>query len=108
MVVNDNDSVLDPHTIKWKRLNKKNFPYQLNSGKVTTTRWESSNFNFRNKYSVYLHDTNVRWRFGNSYRAISHGCIRVKEWDKLANYLVRNDTLRLNSAGFNKGIYSQG
>ena len=27
--------------------------------------------------------------FGNSYRAISHGCVRVKEWDKLANYLVR-------------------
>jgi murein L,D-transpeptidase YcbB/YkuD len=37
----------------------------------------------------------VRWMFGKSYRAISHGCIRVKEWEKLANYLVRNDTLRI-------------
>jgi murein L,D-transpeptidase YcbB/YkuD len=30
--------------------------------------------------------------FGKSYRAISHGCVRVKEWDKLANFLVRHDT----------------
>jgi murein L,D-transpeptidase YcbB/YkuD len=31
--------------------------------------------------------------FSKSYRAISHGCIRVKEWDKLAHYLVRKDSL---------------
>ena len=29
MVVDDNDSVLDPHKINWKRLNKTHFPYQL-------------------------------------------------------------------------------
>jgi L,D-transpeptidase YcbB len=95
MVVDENDSVLDPHTIHWKRLNKKNFPYQLKQREGDDNSLGVIKFNFRNKYSVYLHDTNVRWRFGNSYRAISHGCIRVKEWDKLANYLVRNDTLRI-------------
>jgi L,D-transpeptidase YcbB len=92
MVVNDEDSVLDPKTINWYKLNKKHFPYQLKQRQGDDNSLGVIKFNFRNKYSVYLHDTNVRWMFGKSYRAISHGCIRVKEWDKLANYLVRYDS----------------
>jgi murein L,D-transpeptidase YcbB/YkuD len=92
MVVNDEDSVLDPHTINWSKLNKTHFPYQLKQRQGDDNSLGVIKFNFRNKYSVYLHDTNVRWMFSKSYRAISHGCVRVKEWDKLANYLVRNDS----------------
>ena len=95
MVVNEEDSVIDPTTINWHKLNKKHFPYQLKQRQGDDNSLGVIKFNFRNKYSVYLHDTNVRWMFSKSYRAISHGCIRVKEWDKLANYLVRNDTLRI-------------
>jgi L,D-transpeptidase YcbB len=92
MVIDENDSVIDPHTINWYRLSKTHFPYQLKQRQGDDNSLGVIKFNFRNKYSVYLHDTNVRWMFGKSYRAISHGCIRVKEWDKLANYLVRNDS----------------
>ena len=95
MVVNEEDSVIDPTTINWLKLNKKHFPYQLKQRQGDDNSLGVIKFNFRNKYSVYLHDTNVRWMFGKSYRAISHGCIRVKEWDKLANYLVRHDSLRI-------------
>jgi L,D-transpeptidase YcbB len=93
MVVDDNDSVIDPRTINWYKLNEKHFPYQLKQRQGDDNSLGVIKFNFRNKYSVYLHDTNVRWMFGKSFRAISHGCIRVKEWDKLANYLVRKDSL---------------
>jgi murein L,D-transpeptidase YcbB/YkuD len=92
MVVNDEDSVVDPHKIHWRRFNKNNFPYRIKQREGDDNSLGVIKFNFRNKYSVYLHDTNVRWMFGKSYRAISHGCVRVKEWDKLADYLVRNDT----------------
>jgi L,D-transpeptidase YcbB len=92
MVVNDEDSVLDPHTINWYKLNKNHFPYQLKQRQGDDNSLGVIKFNFRNKYSVYLHDTNVRWMFSKSYRAISHGCVRVKEWDKLADYLVHSDT----------------
>jgi murein L,D-transpeptidase YcbB/YkuD len=92
MVVNDEDSVLDPHLINWNKLDKTHFPYQLKQRQGDDNSLGVIKFNFRNKYSVYLHDTNVRWMFSKSYRAISHGCVRVKEWDKLANYLVRNDS----------------
>jgi murein L,D-transpeptidase YcbB/YkuD len=93
MVVDDNDSVINPRTINWYKLNKTHFPYQLKQREGDDNSLGVIKFNFRNKYNVYIHDTNVRWMFSKSYRAISHGCVRVKEWDKLANYLVRNDTL---------------
>ncbi len=48
-------------------------------------------FNFPNKYAVYLHDTNQRYLFGTSVRTLSHGCVRVQEWQKLAIYIIRND-----------------
>ena len=48
-------------------------------------------FNFSNKYAVYLHDTNQRYYFGLDSRAISHGCVRVQEWEKIANYILKDD-----------------
>ncbi|WP_271200818.1 L,D-transpeptidase family protein [Methylopila turkensis] len=34
-------------------------------------------FMFPNNHSVYLHDTPSRKLFGNDFRALSHGCVRV-------------------------------
>ena len=97
MVVDRNDSVLDPRKINWYKLNKNHFPYEIKQREGDDNSLGVIKFNFRNKYSVYLHDTNVRWMFGKSYRAISHGCVRVQEWKKFANFLVRNDTLKYPS-----------
>jgi murein L,D-transpeptidase YcbB/YkuD len=47
-------------------------------------------FLFPNSYSIYLHDTPSKSLFGESSRAFSHGCIRVMEPTKLANFLLRN------------------
>lgn len=94
MVVDDNDSVRDPAKINWRRLNKNNFPYQIKQRQGDDNSLGVMKFNFRNKYDVYLHDTNVRWMFDKKFRALSHGCVRVKEWRKLAAFLTRNDTMR--------------
>ena len=94
MVVDDNDSVRDPMKINWARLNKNNFPYQIKQRQGDDNSLGVMKFNFRNKYDVYLHDTNVRWMFDNKFRALSHGCVRVKEWRKLSAFLIRNDTNR--------------
>ena len=94
MVVDDNDSVRDPTKINWRRLNKNNFPYQIKQRQGDDNSLGVMKFNFRNKYDVYLHDTNVRWMFDKSYRALSHGCVRVKEWRKLSDFLIRKDTMR--------------
>jgi murein L,D-transpeptidase YcbB/YkuD len=94
MVVDDNDSIRDPSKINWKRLNKHNFPYQLKQRQGDDNSLGVMKFNFRNKYDVYLHDTNVRWMFDKNFRALSHGCVRVKEWRKLSTFLIRKDTMR--------------
>ena len=94
MVVDANDSVRDPMKINWARLNKNNFPYQIKQRQGDDNSLGVMKFNFRNKYDVYLHDTNVRWMFDKSFRALSHGCVRVQQWRKLSNFLIRNDTMR--------------
>jgi len=45
-------------------------------------------FNFRNGFSVYLHDTNHREYFKKPYRALSSGCVRVQDPLKLAGYVL--------------------
>jgi L,D-transpeptidase YcbB len=47
-------------------------------------------FMFPNNYHIYLHDTPSKGLFGETKRAFSHGCIRVENPKKLANYLLRN------------------
>ena len=48
-------------------------------------------FLFPNSYNIYLHDTPVKSLFGETSRAFSHGCIRVMEPVKLANFLLKSD-----------------
>jgi L,D-transpeptidase YcbB len=49
-------------------------------------------FLFPNSYDIYFHDTPERSLFGANDRSYSHGCIRVGEPAKLAQYLLRKDT----------------
>lgn len=86
MVVDKNDSIIDPATIDWSKLSKKRFPYLLKQRQGDDNSLGVLKFNFVNKYSVYLHDTNARWLFGKTSRALSHGCVRVKEWEKLSHF----------------------
>lgn len=59
-------------------------------------------FLFPNSYNIYLHDTPAKSLFGESTRAFSHGCIRVEQAKKLAQFLLRNDsnwdTTKINKA----------
>lgn len=48
-------------------------------------------FLFPNSYNIYLHDTPAKSLFNESERAFSHGCIRVSEPFKLAQFLLRNN-----------------
>ena len=49
-------------------------------------------FLFPNSYNIYLHDTPPKNLFNESKRAFSHGCIRLSEQKKLAEYLLRDDS----------------
>ncbi|HEY6993405.1 MAG TPA: L,D-transpeptidase family protein [Xanthobacteraceae bacterium] len=45
-------------------------------------------FNFRNRFSVYQHDTPDKYYFAHTVRAYSHGCMRVQDPAKYAEVLL--------------------
>jgi len=47
-------------------------------------------FLFPNSFNIYFHDTPAKSLFEKDKRAYSHGCIRLKEPEKFANYVLRN------------------
>ncbi len=47
-------------------------------------------FLFPNSFNIYFHDTNAKSLFNQDKRAYSHGCIRLSQPEKMAEYLLRN------------------
>ena len=47
-------------------------------------------FNLVNDQAIYLHDTNAKGAFARDDRALSHGCVRVRNIDALAAELMNN------------------
>ncbi|MEO6818845.1 MAG: L,D-transpeptidase family protein [Ginsengibacter sp.] len=47
-------------------------------------------FLFPNSFNIYFHDTPAKALFQKDVRAYSHGCIRLSDPQKLAEYLLRN------------------
>ena len=47
-------------------------------------------FIFPNSFNMYFHDTPSKSLFGQDKRAFSHGCIRLQEPQKMAEWLLRN------------------
>ncbi|MBW8686819.1 L,D-transpeptidase family protein [Chitinophaga rhizophila] len=48
-------------------------------------------FLFPNSFNIYFHDTNQKYLFDRDQRAFSHGCIRLGDPEKMANYLLADN-----------------
>ncbi|HRE62912.1 MAG TPA: L,D-transpeptidase family protein [Ferruginibacter sp.] len=83
---------IDPYSVNWAKYSK-GIPYLVRQGSGDNNALGIIKFNFPNEHSVYLHDTNQRYLFKNSQRSLSHGCVRVQEWEKLARYIIQNDSM---------------
>lgn len=91
-LVDSKGEVVDPYSVDWSKY-KSSIPYRVVQGSGDANALGIMKFHFDNKYSVYLHDTNQRYLFANAMRSLSHGCVRVQEWEKLTWYLLRNDSI---------------
>lgn len=49
-------------------------------------------FLFPNSFNIYFHDTPDKELFKRKQRAYSHGCIRLADAEKLANYLLKENS----------------
>ncbi len=79
---------LDPSTIDFDSLSRRNFPYTLRQKAGPHNALGEVKFMFPNKYAVYLHDTPARSLFAREDRAFSHGCIRLDDkWGLFLNLM---------------------
>lgn len=82
---------IDPYTVSWAKY-KEGIPYRVVQGSGDENALGVMKFNFPNNHAVYLHDTNQRYLFSKSSRALSHGCVRVQAWKELTDFILRNDS----------------
>jgi L,D-transpeptidase YcbB len=85
-------SEVNPYSVNWAKYTK-GIPYRVVQNSGDNNALGIFKFNFDNQYAVYLHDTNQRYLFKNGSRALSHGCVRVQQWQELAYYIARNDSI---------------
>ena len=80
-LVDSKGETVNPYDVKWEKY-KTGIPYRVMQGSGDDNALGIMKFNFNNAYAVYLHDTNQRYLFKNAARALSHGCVRVQEWQE--------------------------
>jgi L,D-transpeptidase YcbB len=97
-LVDSKGEEVDPYSVDWSKYSK-GIPYRVVQGSGDANALGIMKFSFPNKYSVYLHDTNQRYLFGQTTRSLSHGCVRVQQWHELATYLIENDKYSATSRG---------
>lgn len=76
------------HTIDWRLMNAKSFPYRLRQNPGKNNALGRFKFNMPNDNAIYLHDTPSKRLFAKETRAFSSGCIRVEQADDLATILL--------------------
>jgi len=81
---------VDPTTIDWANVNQSNFKYTVRRRPGPKNDLGDVKFIFPNSQDIYLHDTPHDELFSQSKRGFSHGCVRVQEPIKLAEYLLRD------------------
>ena len=85
-VVGTSGEVIDPSTVDWSNPAGLRIRQRPGSGNALG----GVKFMFPNNFDVYLHDTNATTLFDRLERDLSHGCVRVEEPHKLAQYVLRD------------------
>ncbi len=93
------DRSTDPFGLQldWQTYSRTTFPFQLRQIPGPHNALGLVKFEMPNGFDVYLHDTPDRSLFEKPTRALSHGCIRVECANELAERLIDNPAVWLES-----------
>jgi murein L,D-transpeptidase YcbB/YkuD len=80
---------VDAGSVDWERANIHQFTFTQPPGPNNVLG--KLKFNFPNRHAIYMHDTLETELFNAPVRAGSHGCIRVREPERLAALLLAED-----------------
>ncbi|RXK85066.1 peptidoglycan-binding protein [Chlorobaculum sp. 24CR] len=89
-VVDNKGKPVDPSSVNWSQYSNGGFPYRLVQASGDDGSLGRIKFNMPNRFTVYMHDTPTKPLFERSYRAYSHGCVRVDRPFELAEELMRD------------------
>ncbi|MBU8892839.1 MAG: L,D-transpeptidase family protein [Bacteroidales bacterium] len=89
-VINNYEERVDESIIDWNEKDPLGNKYWLRQMNSRYNALGQVKFIFPNNHSVYLHDTQSKGLFKRENRTFSHGCIRLENPDKLAQYLTDN------------------
>lgn len=83
---------IDPESIEWDTISRK----ELNDLRMVQIPGDHNPLGrvrvlMRNKYNIYLHDTNKPELFESESRAQSSGCIRLAEPEKMAHFIMQGE-----------------
>lgn len=90
-VIDAKGNIVDHKTLNWKAFSKNNFPYRFRQSTGCDNALGVIKLNLTSPYSVYLHDTNMKFAFASKKRYFSHGCIRLEKSVALIKYLLKGD-----------------
>ena len=88
----DDAKEVNPESIDWNTVTKKNFVYKLRQDPANSNALGRVKFIFPNEFSIYLHDTPARTLFNKTKRTFSSGCIRIEKPMELAAYLLTDNS----------------
>lgn len=84
-----NGRQVDPGSVNWNTADIRRYSFTQPPGPDNPLGMVK--FRFPNKHDVYMHDTPERGLFGQSNRALSHGCMRVGEPRRTAEVILQED-----------------
>jgi L,D-transpeptidase YcbB len=85
-IVGPGGEIIDADSVDWSNAKGLRIRQRPGSGNALG----GVKFIFPNNFDVYLHDTNATALFDRIERGLSHGCVRVEEPHKLAQYVLRD------------------
>jgi L,D-transpeptidase YcbB len=84
-----NGHQVDANSIDWSSIDIRSVAFQQPPGPKNPLG--NVKFMFPNKHDVYMHDTPEHELFSRSFRALSHGCMRVQDPRRFAEIILGED-----------------
>jgi murein L,D-transpeptidase YcbB/YkuD len=87
-VINKDGIEVNPHQINWNSLEAVNYKFRQDPA-ADVNSLGFVRINIANPYGVYMHDTPAKGIFGDDFRFVSSGCMRVQNVKDYVTWLLK-------------------
>jgi murein L,D-transpeptidase YcbB/YkuD len=87
-VINKDGMEVNPHQINWNSLEAVNYKFRQDPA-ADVNSLGFVRINISNPYGVYMHDTPAKGIFGDDFRFVSSGCMRVQNVKDYVTWLLK-------------------